>query len=111
MLIQVVHSHPLENSYNHALFKAIVETLERRHEVIATDLYRERFSPAMTEAERRSYYQGAYAEEAVSRLTEQLRRAGGGLFFFSPLWVFLPGLLLGGFFRRLWPARARAGAA
>ena len=75
MLIQVVHSHPLEDSYNHALFRTIVETLERRHEVIATDLHREHFSPVMTEAERRSYYQGAYAEEAVSRLTEQLRRA------------------------------------
>src|SRR5256885_15149366 len=98
MLIQVVHSHPLEDSYNHALFKAIVETLERRHEVIATDLYRERFSPAMTEAERRSYYQGAYAEEAVSRLTEQLRRGGGGVFFFLLLWGFVAVLPTGCFF-------------
>ena len=57
MLIQVVHSHPLEDSYNHALFKSIVETLGQRHEVIATDLYREQFSPVMTEAERRSYYE------------------------------------------------------
>src|SRR2546429_2694121 len=107
MLIQVVHSHPLEDSYNHALFKAIVETLERRHEVIATDLYRERFSPAMTEAERRSYYQGAYAEEAVSRLTEQLRRAGGGLFFFSPLWGFVASPPQGAFFPRLGPGGPR----
>ena len=68
MLIQVVHSHPLADSYNHALFQTIVETLKHRHEVIATDLYREGFSPAMTEAERRSYYQGAYADEAVARL-------------------------------------------
>lgn len=65
MLIQVVHSHPLADSYNHALFHTIVETLKPRHEVIATDLYREGFSPAMTEAERRSYYQGPYAEDAV----------------------------------------------
>ena len=36
MLIQVVHSHPLADSYNHALFQTIVETLKRRHEVIAT---------------------------------------------------------------------------
>lgn len=62
MLIQVVHSHPLEDSFNHALFQTIVETLRRRHEVIATDLDREQFSPVMTAAERRSYYGGPYAE-------------------------------------------------
>ena len=36
MLIQVVHSHPLTDSYNHALFRIIVETLQARHQVIAT---------------------------------------------------------------------------
>ena len=75
MLIQVVHSHPLVDSYNHALFHTIVETLKPRHEVIATDLYREGFYPEMTEAERRSYYRGPYAEDAVAGLIEQLRRA------------------------------------
>ena len=101
MLIQVVHSHPLEDSYNHALFKTIVETLERRHEVIATDLYREQFSPVMTEAERRSYYQGPYAEEAVSRLTEQLRRADGIIFCFPHWWFSMPAMLKG-YFDRVW---------
>ena len=71
MLIQVVHSHPLTDSYNHALFRTIVETLQLRHDVIATDLYRDEFAPAMTETERRSYYAGAYAEEAVVRLVGQ----------------------------------------
>ncbi len=42
MLIQVVHSHPLVDSYNHALFRMIVETLGQRHEVIGRcDLARE----------------------------------------------------------------------
>ena len=50
MLIQVVHCHPLVESYNHALFRTIVETLKQNgHEVVATDLYREGFQPAMTE--------------------------------------------------------------
>ena len=43
MLIQVVHSHPLEDSNNHALFRTIVEMLGQRHEVIATDLDREHY--------------------------------------------------------------------
>jgi putative NADPH-quinone reductase len=57
MRIQVVHCHPLTDSYDHALFRAIVETLETNgHAVVATDLYREGFDPAMTPDERRSYY-------------------------------------------------------
>jgi NAD(P)H dehydrogenase (quinone) len=101
MLIQVVHSHPLEDSYNHALFRTIVETLERRHQVIATDLYREQFSPAMTEAERRSYYGEHYAEEAVSRLIGQLRRADGIIFCFPHWWFSMPAMLKG-YFDRVW---------
>ena len=38
MLIQVVHSHPLTDSYNHALFRTIVEALQGRHQVVATDI-------------------------------------------------------------------------
>ena len=48
MQIQVVHCHPLTESFDHALFIAIVETLRSNgHDVIATDLYREGFQPAM----------------------------------------------------------------
>src|SRR3954467_4791168 len=101
MLIQVVHSHPLEDSYNHALFKTIVETLALRHEVIATDLYREQFSPVMTEAERRSYFQATYAGEAVSRLVDQLRRADGIIFCFPHWWFSMPAMLKG-YFDRVW---------
>jgi NAD(P)H dehydrogenase (quinone) len=101
MLIQVVHSHPLADSYNHALFHTILETLKRRHEVIATDLYREGFSPAMTEAERRSYYQGSYAEEAVARLIGQVRRADGIIFCFPHWWFSMPAMLKG-YFDRVW---------
>jgi len=101
MLIQVVHSHPLTDSYNHALFRTIVETLQLRHEVIATDLYREGFAPAMTEAERRSYYAGAYAEEAVARLVEHLRRVDGIIFCFPHWWFSMPAMLKG-YFDRVW---------
>ena len=58
MLIQVVHCHPLTDSYGHALYDVVVATLERAgHQVVATDLYRQRFDPVMSEDERRGYYQ------------------------------------------------------
>jgi NAD(P)H dehydrogenase (quinone) len=101
MLIQVVHSHPLVDSYNHALFRMIVETLGQRHEVIATDLDREQFSPAMTEQERRSYFQGSYAEGAVAQLVGSLRKVDGIVFCFPHWWFSMPAMLKG-YFDRVW---------
>jgi NAD(P)H dehydrogenase (quinone) len=101
MLIQVVHSHPLTDSYNHALFRIIVDQLQERHQVIATDLYREHFSPVMTEPERRSYYQPAYAEEEVAPLVQQLRQADGIIFCFPHWWFSMPAMLKG-YFDRVW---------
>src|SRR5262245_20716177 len=101
MLIQVVHSHPVHDSYNHALFRTIVETLARKHQVIATDLDREGFSPVMTEAERRSYYEGSYAGQGVARLIADLRRADGIIFCFPHWWFSMPAMLKG-YFDRVW---------
>jgi NAD(P)H dehydrogenase (quinone) len=101
MLIQVVHSHPLTDSYNHALFRIIVDQLQDRHQVIATDLYRERFSPVMTEAERRSYYQPSYAGDEVALLVRQLRQADGIIFCFPHWWFSMPAMLKG-YFDRVW---------
>ena len=101
MLIQVVHSHPLTDSFNHALFRIIVDQLEQRHQVIATDLDRERFSPVMTEAERRSYFQPPYAGDEVAPLTRQLREADGIIFCFPHWWFSMPAMLKG-YFDRVW---------
>ena len=74
MRLQVVHCHPLTSSYNHALFRAIVETLEANgHEVVATDLYREGFNPAMTEHERATYMQESYDHGAVAGYVDTLK--------------------------------------
>ena len=67
MLIQVVHCHPLTDSYNHGLFRTIVTALQQNgHEVVATDLYRAHFQPAMTELERRTYVDMSYDKSAVA---------------------------------------------
>lgn len=102
MLIQVVHCHPLTESYNHALFGAIVATLERGgHRVIATDLYREGFAPGLTEAERRSYFAPVYDDAAVAAQIDILRRIDGIVFCFPQWWFSMPALLKG-YFDRVW---------
>src|SRR5260370_40530953 len=75
MLLQVVHCHPLTASYNHALFRVIVAALEESgHQVVATDLYREGFEPAMTAEERGSYFQPPYAVAGGAAPADLLRR-------------------------------------
>ena len=96
MRIQVVHCHPLVESYNHALYRTIVETLEANgHEVVATDLYREDFQPAMTERERRTYMQEAYDHSAVARYCDILKSVDGLILCFPHWWFAMPAMLKG----------------
>jgi NAD(P)H dehydrogenase (quinone) len=96
MLVQVVHCHPLVESYDHALFHAIVETLQAGgHQVVATDLYREGFQPAMTEEERRSYMGNQYAGHAVGAYSELLKKIDGIVFCYPHWWFSMPAVLKG----------------
>ena len=102
MLLQVVHCHPLTASYNHALFRVIVTALEQSgHKVVATDLYREGFEPAMTAEERGSYFQPPYAGADVAAHTDLLRRVDGVIFCFPHWWFAMPAMLKG-YFDRVW---------
>ena len=102
MRIQVVHCHPLVTGYNHALYRAIVETLRTNgHEVVATDLYREAFPPAMTERERQTYMQEAYDYSAVAGYAETLKSVDGIILCF-PHWFFSMPAMLKGWVDRVW---------
>src|SRR5471030_1716004 len=96
MRIQVVHCHPLVESYDHALYRMIVGTLEKNgHDVVATDLYREGFHPAMTEAERRSYMGDAYDLSDVAGYAETLKSVEGVVLCFPHWWFSMPAMLKG----------------
>ena len=88
MLIQVIHCHPLTDSYNHVLFRTITaELADKGHQVAATDLYREQFDPVMSVDERRSYYAAWYDDTMVAAHTALLKRVDGIIFCF-PHWLF-----------------------
>ncbi len=105
MRIQVVHCHPLEDSFNHALFLAVVQTLRQGgHEVVATDLYREGFAPAMTEQERRTYMGNGYDDSAVAEYARILRSVDGIVFCYPHWWFSMPAVLKG-YVDRVWGPR------
>lgn len=102
MLIQVVHCHPLTESFDHALYRAIVEALTAGgHEVIATDLYREGFQPAMTASERRSYMGNDYDSHEVAAYVDTLRKIDGIVFCYPHWWFAMPAVLKG-YVDRVW---------
>lgn len=102
MRIQVVHCHPLVDSFNHALFLATVETLQKNgHDVVATDLYREGFEPAMTEQERRTYMGNGYDDSAIARYAE-ISKSVEGIVLCYPHWWFSMPAVLKGYIDRVW---------
>ena len=57
MRVLVVHAHPVETSFNRALYTATVETLKAGgHEVDAMNLYDEGFDAVMSREERLNYH-------------------------------------------------------
>lgn len=102
MRIQVVHCHPLTDSYDHALYLLIVETLKGAgHDIVATDLYRENFQPVMTEAERRSYMGNDYDLSGVADYARTLKEVDGIVLCFPHWWYSMPAMLKG-WLDRVW---------
>ena len=102
MRIQVIHCHPLTDSFDHALYLAILEALRTAgHDVVGTDLYRENFAPAMTEEERRSYMGNDFKPEGTQRYIEILRSVEVIVFCFPHWWLSMPAVLKG-YLDRVW---------
>ncbi len=102
MRVLVVHAHPVPESYNGALHRAIVAALiAAGHVVDDWDLYAENFQPVMTPRERRAYHDigpnliGIEAD--VTRL-----RAAEALVICAPTWWYGMPAMLKGWFDRIW---------
>ena len=87
MRVHVVHAHPVETSYNRALFQTAVEALENKgNEVDALDLYAEDFPAVLSREERLRYH------EVPGNLTPEIKpyvdrlRAADAMVFVHPVW-------------------------
>lgn len=102
MKVHVIHAHPVETSYNRALFNAVCETLTAKgDEVDALNLYDENFRAAMTRQERLDYH------EVPGNLTPEIKpyvdrlRACDKLVFVHPVWNYGYPAILKGYFDRI----------
>jgi putative NADPH-quinone reductase len=105
--VLVVHAHPVETSYSHALHAAAVEALRSAgHELELVDLYAEGFDPVLRRDERLHYHDTATNQRPVQRYVDLLKWAEAVVFVF-PVWTFgLPAILKGWFDRVLMPGVA-----
>ena len=102
MKVHVVHAHPVETSYNRALFNAVCETLRAKgDEVDALNLYDEDFRAAMTRQERLDYH------VVPGNLTPEIKpyvdrlRACDKIVFVHPVWNYGYPAILKGYFDRI----------
>ena len=102
MRVLVVHAHPVETSFNRALFNAACEALTAKgHTVDAMNLYDEDFQAVMSREERLNYH------DIPGNLTPDVKpyvdrvRAAEAAVFVHPVWNYGYPAILKGFFDRI----------
>jgi NAD(P)H dehydrogenase (quinone) len=98
----VIITHPLSKSLCKHLAEHVVNKLtSMNHEVVVEDLYAEKFEPALTAAERGSYYSGSYDVSNISAEVKRLQEAEALVLVFPTWWFGFPAMLKG-WFDRVW---------
>ena len=102
MRVHVIHAHPVESSFNRALFQTAIEGLQAGgHEVDALNLYDEGFSPVLSREERLGYH------DVPDNLTPTIKpyvdrlRAADALVIVHPVWNYGYPAMLKGYFDRV----------
>jgi len=96
MRFLVVHAHPRADSFNRALYHAVLDTLTAKgHEVRGLILNEIGFDPVMNAQERGSYHEPGINEAPVAEHLDHLRWAEGLIFVYPTWWYGLPAILKG----------------
>ena len=97
MRVMVVYAHPVETSFNAAVYRTVTEALRGAcHEVDACDLYAENF-PAIMSREDRLLYHTVPANRVLAEPWIRSLEAAEALVMVFPTWMFGPPAILKGF--------------
>lgn len=98
MRITAILTHPRPGSFNHAIAKAALETLQRNgHEVTFHDLYLESFDPVLPFEE---IPKGAAINPTIRRHCDEISQADG-IIVIHPNWWGMPPAILKGWVDRI----------
>lgn len=98
----VVVTHPLKQSLCNSLASDTILTLQYcGHDVTVENLYESGFNPALSAAERTSYYGSAFDESDLASEIDSLRAAEALILVFPTWWFGFPAMLKG-WFDRVW---------
>ena len=102
MRVLVLHAHPVETSFNRALYNAALETLSARgHEVDALNLYEDNFQAVMSREERLIYHDVPdNITPAIKPYVDRVRTAEA-IVIIHPVWNYGYPAILKGFFDRI----------
>ncbi|AVF02632.1 MULTISPECIES: NAD(P)H-dependent oxidoreductase [Devosia] len=102
MRVHVIHAHPVETSFNRALFNTTVESLQQAgHVVDPLNLYEEDFPAVLSREERLGYHD---IPENLTPLTKpyvERLKAADALVFVHPVWNYGYPAILKGYFDRI----------
>jgi NAD(P)H dehydrogenase (quinone) len=102
MRVMVLHAHPVEESFNHALYNTVLETLQANgHHVDPVDLYAEGFDPVMSREGRLGYHE--IPENITPDLKPYVDRlmAAEAVVIVHPVWNYGFPAILKGYFDRV----------
>ena len=98
----IVTTHPLNDSLCKALSKHVIKKIEEKgFEIEVEDLYAKNFEPALTIAERESYYSDDFNQSELSEQIKRLKKAETLILLFPTWWFSFPAMLKG-WFDRVW---------
>jgi len=98
MRVMAILDHPWSSSFNHAIFRTVVDALaEAGHEVDALDLHADRFNPVMGVEELAVYRKGLWLDPKVGEYQSRLERADYLYLVFPVWWESMPALMKGFF--------------
>jgi putative NADPH-quinone reductase len=102
MRVHVVHAHPVETSFNRALFDAVVdEARAAGHEVDPLNLYEDGFDAVLSREERLNYHDMAVnLTDRIKSYADRLL-AAEVLIFIHPVWNYGYPAILKGYFDRV----------
>jgi NAD(P)H dehydrogenase (quinone) len=102
MRVLVVHAHPVETSFNRALYHAVLETLTANgHEVDALNLYDEQFDAVLSREERINYHNVPGNQTPATKPYVDRLMAAEAIVFVHPVWNYGYPAILKGFFDRV----------